>query len=407
MTKTVFFNIPAQGHINPSLPVTAELVRRGEQVIYVNAEEIRSLAETTGAVFRPYPAMPELIALVQNSAGNIPRNALALVEIGERLLPFIFDLLRAEQPDYVIFDSLAGWGKQAADVLGIPALASIVTFVLIPGDRMPIPTTLALRTIGQFLPVIPRYMRTARRIRRNLGVKNIGLLGAVMNTGEMNIIYTSRDFQPGASRFDERFQFVGPSISPRPDDSGFPFEQITRQPVIYISLGTIHNDNLDFYRQCFAAFADHPGQFILSAGKRTDLQVLGDIPANFIVRNFVPQLEVLERTDVFITHGGMNSVSEGLWYGVPLVAIPHQVEQAVVAHEVEKQGAGLALGMQPPFGHVTASELRAAVDRILADRTPYQQAAVRLGDSFRAAGGYARAADAILAFAQSHPRVKS
>ena len=407
MTKTVFFNIPAQGHINPSLPVIAELVRRGEEVIYVNTEESRALVESTGATFRQTPPQPELVALVQNSAGNIPRNALRLVQIGEKILPFVLDLVRTEQPDYLIFDSLASWGKQAADALDIPAVASISTLLIAPGAMPPFTPAMLLATLAQFLPVIPEYMRTARRIRQNIGVKNVGLMGAVMSMGDLNIIYTSRDFQPSANRFDERYQFVGPSISPRPHDAGFPFDQITRQPMIYISLGTINNDKLDFYRQCFAAFADHPGQFILSAGKRTDLKALGEIPANFIVRDFVPQLEILERTDVFITHGGMNSVSEGLWYGVPLVAIPQQVEQAVVARAVREHGAGLALGTQPPFGVVTAGELRAAVDRILADRDSYKQAAIRLGDSFRAAGGYTRAADAILAFARAHPRVKA
>jgi MGT family glycosyltransferase len=262
--------------------------------------------------------------------------------------------------------------------------------------------TMVLQVIVQMIPVLPRYLMTARRIHSRLGVKNVGLMGAVMNLGAMNIIYTSREFQPNSDKYDDRFQFVGPSISPRPHDSGFPFEQITRKPVIYISLGTINNDNPDFYRQCFAAFADHPGQFILSAGKQTDIAALGAIPENFIVRNFVPQLEVLEHTDLFITHGGMNSVSEGLWYGVPLIAVPQQVEQASVAHEIQAQGAGIALGMKSPFGVVTAAELRAAVDQILNNHATYQQAAVRLGDSFRAAGGYARAADAILTFATKY-----
>jgi MGT family glycosyltransferase len=403
VTKTVFFNIPAQGHINPSLPVTAELVRRGEQVIYVNSESTRAQIESTGATFRPYPVMPELEQLMaQTQASNIPRNALKLVEISEKLLPFVFDLLRAEQPDYVIFDSLAAWGKQAADAMSIPALASVVTFVILPGDMMPIPPMMALQVMGQLIPLIPRYLRTARRIRQKMGVKHVSLLSAVMTLSEeLNIVYTSRQFQPKAERCDDRFQFVGPSISPRPHDAGFPFDQITRQPVIYISLGTINNDNPEFYRQCFAAFADHPGQFILSAGKKTDIAALGSIPANFIVRNFVPQLEVLERADLFITHGGMNSVSEGLWYGVPLIAIPQQVEQATVAGETAKHGAGIALGMKAPFGVVTAAQLHAAVDRILADFQSYQQAAVRLGDSLRAAGGYIRAADAILAFVKT------
>ncbi|MCC6617247.1 MAG: hypothetical protein IT320_27480 [Anaerolineae bacterium] len=77
---------------------------------------------------------------------------------------------------------------------------------------------------------------------------------------------------------------------------------------------------------------------------------LGPIPPNFLVRNFVPQLEVLKRTDLFITHGGMNSVHESLWHGVPMIVIPQQEEQAIVARQVVKNGAGVALGYAPPMG---------------------------------------------------------
>ena len=140
---------------------------------------------------------------------------------------------------------------------------------------------------------------------------------------------------------------------------------------------------------------------LLAAGKRTNLADLEPIPENFLVRNFVPQLQVLERADLFVTHGGMNSVHEGLWYGVPLIAIPQQLEQAVVATQVERTGAGVALATRPPYGEVTAPELRAAVEKVLADRATHQAASKRLGDSLRAAGGAARAADLILEFTAS------
>ena len=94
----------------------------------------------------------------------------------------------------------------------------------------------------------------------------------------------------------------------------------------------------------------------------------------------------------------MNSVSEGLWYGVPLIPIPQQIEQAIVAREIEKHGAGIALGTKPPFGVVTAPKLRSAADRILSQPDTYRAVAKRLGDSFRVAGGPARAVDVILEF---------
>jgi MGT family glycosyltransferase len=404
MSKTIFFNIPAQGHINPALPVITELIQRGETVIAVNTEDTRAAHESTGARFVPYPFIANLDSLMaQAGGGNLPRNALMLTQIGEQILPFALDLLREERPDYVIFDSLCAWAKHAASILNIPSISLSATFLVSPAAMLPFITpSMAVEAVGQMIPVMPDYFRTARRVRGAYGVRLGGLMAAISSLGDLKLVFTSADFQPGASGFDASHRFVGPSLSPRANGTDFPFEQLKRRPVTYISLGTINNDNPDFYRQCFAAFADYPGQFVLSAGKKTDISALGAIPDNFTVRNFVPQLEVLQRSDLFITHGGMNSVQEGLWYGVPLIAIPQQMEQAIVARQVEKSGAGLALGTKPPFGKVSIDELRAAVDKVLGDRDPYHRAALCLGDSFRRAGGYTRAVDEILAFAKQH-----
>ncbi len=99
----------------------------------------------------------------------------------------------------------------------------------------------------------------------------------------------------------------------------------------------------------------------------------------------------------------MNSVHEGLFYGIPLLVVPQQGEQAVVARQVERNGAGLVLGGEWPFGRVSADELRAALERMLQGGVPNEQfraAAARLGDALRAAGGPARAAEEIISFAR-------
>ncbi|MBZ0284380.1 MAG: glycosyl transferase [Anaerolineae bacterium] len=402
MSKTVFFNIPASGHINPSLPIVAEMVRRGERVLYINTEETRSQIEPSGVTFIPYPTLPELENLMKRANnGNLAGNALALAEIGERLLPFTLELLQREKPDYVIFDSLAAWGKQAAGKLGIPAAASIVTFVLGYGVMPPVSPGVAFQMISEMARRLPAYWQIARRTRNQFGVKPVGLINTLMNYGDISLVYTSVEFQPNGARFPSSYRFVGPPISQRSSTIDFPYEQITRRPVIYISLGTINNENLDFYRQCFAAFGNHPGQFILSVGNKINLADLGTIPSNFIVRNFVPQMDVLQRSDVFVTHGGMNSVHEGLFYGLPLVVIPQQAEQAMVAGQVAKFGAGVALGTKPPLGQVSAAELWQAVDHVLRHEDSYCAAAAALGDTFRAAGGYLRAADALITFGQN------
>ncbi len=402
MSKVIFFNIPASGHINPSVPVIRELVRRGEQVICLNMEAIGPTMEATGATFIAYPKLPGIETLTEMaSGGKIMDNALALIGIAEKIMPFVLELLEREQPDYVIHDSLASWGKQAAQRLNIPTVAFISTLVLKPSMALALDRGLVVKGLAEMLPRLPRYWSMARRMKQAYGVKGVGLMGALMNTGDISLIFTARAFQPLSDTFDSRFHFVGPTFEPHSEWGDFPPGSITGKPVIYISLGTINNTNVEFYRQCFAAFRDYPAQFILSAGKRTDLSQLEPVPTNFIVRNFVPQVALLQRVDLFITHGGMNSVHEGLYFNVPLVVIPQQMEQALVAKEVVKHGAGVALADHAPYGQTNAAELRAAVESVMGRYAAFKAAAQKLGQAFRSAGGAARAAEVLVAFGRT------
>ena len=166
---------------------------------------------------------------------------------------------------------------------------------------------------------------------------------------------------------------------------------------MYISLGTINHLDEPFYRAVFTAFGDYPAQFILSVGRNTEIVRLGTIPENFIVHNYVPQLAILQQVDLFITHGGMNSVHEGLYYSVPEIVVPHQFEQLLNGKQVVQVGAGVLLGGHYPYGKVTPQELRDAVERVLG--TPaYRKNAQRIGATLRAAGGYKRAVAEIEAF---------
>ena len=149
-----------------------------------------------------------------------------------------------------------------------------------------------------------------------------------------------------------------------------------------------------------AAFADYRAQFILSAGAFTDLTQLGNVPDNFIVRNYVPQLQVLRRADVFITHGGMNSVHEGLYFGAPEIVIPQQLEQYINGRRVVETGAGLIPKGYRISERVSVEALRLALDQILDDPS-YKSNAAQLGKTLRAAGGYEQAANEIERFIQA------
>jgi MGT family glycosyltransferase len=289
-------------------------------------------------------------------------------------------------------------------VLGVPVVTSVSTFAFnrrvlafaVAHGVRPKSARLLLSKVRHMV----KALRLGRRLSRQHGVRGPGITGLVLGRSDLNIVYTSRHFQPCAETFDDRFQFVGPSLTPPTDTVRSPGGEAPQPAVVYVSLGTLFNADATFYRNCFEAFRREDVRVIMSIGATVSEASLGPAPPNFIVQTYVPQLEVLRRASVFVTHGGMNSVSESLYHGVPVVVIPQMSEQEIVGRRVEELGAGLCLAKE----EATAEKLRESVERLLAEDRFRQQAAV-VRQSFLTAGGVARAADAILAFTrQRGPR---
>ena len=126
-------------------------------------------------------------------------------------------------------------------------------------------------------------------------------------------------------------------------------------------------------------------QVVLSVGKKTNISDLGDIPQNFKVYNYVPQLEVLKKTDVFVTHGGMNSSSEALYNNIPLVIVPQFGDQFIVGNRVVELGAGILL----PAKDATVAKLQEDMNLLLNDSS-YKENAIKLGQSLRTASSNSR-----------------
>ena len=188
-----------------------------------------------------------------------------------------------------------------------------------------------------------------------------------------------------AETFSEHYAFVGPSVPEREE----PIPAKTR-PLVYVSLGTVIHDRKRFCKNCVEALADMDVDAVLSVGTAENLGALGQLPPNIQAAEQVDQLSVLRRADVFLTHCGMNSASEAIWYGVPTVLDPQQSEEAAVADRMEELGMGLRLWSEDP------DHIRATLEKVLDDPS-YKERTERIARSFRDAGGARRAAEYILA----------
>ncbi|HSA83827.1 MAG TPA: nucleotide disphospho-sugar-binding domain-containing protein, partial [Patescibacteria group bacterium] len=164
----------------------------------------------------------------------------------------------------------------------------------------------------------------------------------------------------------------------------------TGKKIIYISYGTFINDDLSFYAMCIEAFRGSEYQVIISLGNRHDPTIFSNVPQNIIIKKYVNQLEILKRTSLFISHGGMNGVSESLYYGVPMLLIPETEEQRFNALRVQQTGAGIVLKKRG----LTSDIIHDMTEKLLYD-PKFVKNAKKQQELFRKSGGYKKAADEI------------
>ena len=371
--KIAWFCIPAHGHTNPTLGLVRTLTEAGHRVWYFSFEEFRDKIENAGATFISCDGYD----FEMEDKGNADRvgkdkvfatellvsSTLALDEMTSRFVDEI-------DPDVVVSDSVAFWGKLAAMKHGLPYVSSTTTFAFNKYSAKYMQES--VWDIGRMLMAMPRINKQLKRLREK-GYPVKSLLDIVQNDNDTNtIVYTSKYFQPCSETFSDRYHFIGPSIRPVIE----PMEK-TSDKLVYISMGTI-NQNKEFYRNCIHALGQTDWQVVISMG--TNPERFDQLPDNIQIYESVDQMAVLSIADAFITHCGMNSASEGLYFQVPLVLFPQTPEQDAVAKRVEELGAGVRLKS------VSEEDVLQALQQILYD-PGYKGSAARISESFRSCGG--------------------
>ncbi|OPD40944.1 macrolide family glycosyltransferase [Bacillus thuringiensis] len=390
MSKAIVINFPAEGHINPTIGVVKELVNRGEEVIYYCEEEYRFKLKNVDVKFRNYGGMLEEINLKNRMKDmfNPLQMVYRFLRTTEKAIPFLLESINREKFDYMIYDQHFILGRILAETLTIPTVASCTTFAMT--KEMLGGMKEKFKEIDVNSTLYKECNTIMNRISRQYNVKIHSLEELFHYESDMTLVFTSKYFQPHSDSFNDHVKFIGPSIFPRNEKMKFPLYKLEGKSVIYISMGTELNEQLELYKKCVQAFKDFNGIVVISIGKEINLMEFSNIPSHFIIRPYVPQLEILKYADVFITHGGMNSVSEGLYHNTPLVILPITNDQPFVAKRAEELNAGIVLNHKS----VTVAELKEAVN-ILLNNSSYKEASIVIGRSLRESGGYKRAVDEI------------
>ncbi|MBN9508188.1 MAG: hypothetical protein J0I21_03625 [Alphaproteobacteria bacterium] len=390
MSSFAILTLAAAGHVNPTLAIVADLVDRGSRVFYFAPTDVRERIEGVGATWvdRPRPVRSAMSG--GQSLGNdaIRRLPYLMAAAAPRTTPPLAEQLETLGPAVVLCNELDLTARLAARAVQ-QRVATFRPFHAVP------------RRNAAAVPIESDLIEGASRGIENwatrYGLGNISLEDALTGDERLRLMFLPRAFQSGAEGFNDTHLFVGPSIAaPSPVPWPFPPRHGNQPLHVYISLGTLRNNRPDFYRLCFDAFSGSEWEVVMSIGQQTDRATLGPAPENFDVRAFAPQLALLAHTDVFITHGGLNSVMEAIWSGVPIVALPEIDEQRLTARRIQELGLGCLLEHEG----LSSQCLRSTAHQMASDSLVKSNINAMRSEA-RAAGGAARASVALLRFSQT------
>lgn len=384
MKSIMFFCIPAHGHHNPTIPVVKELVSRGNKVRYYSFNEFKEKIDSTGATFISCDEyLPKVSKEVENGERTMSTTDMTIVDLQTTAIMdgFLQKEVEEFKPDVIVTDSVCFWGKLTARKYKIPMVVSTTTFAFNKHSA-----SYMKNSFSEIMDLIKGQKRVNEELKKleQYGYHEKSIMPLVQNDNYTDtIVYATEKYQPCSNTFSKHYSFVGPSLI-----SDYIPEKEGHRPLVYISLGTIINNNPDFYRRCIEALKDEAVDVIISCGKVVDPDSLNGLADNVKVFRKVNQLEVLSKANVFLTHNGMNSTTESLYMGTPMVLFPQTNEERAVARRAKELGVGVELKED------SVSAIRDAIMHVLTD-SKYIAKAKECCEDFRNASGPKGAAEFI------------
>jgi MGT family glycosyltransferase len=379
MKRFLFVVPPLVGHVNPTVSIARELEARGHRVAWAahprrvrpllpeGAEVIELDDRVSDEVWNPLVDRAKLVRGLESYQFLWEE---VLVPLARAMRPAIERAIEAHAPDVLIVDQQAIGGALAARKAGA-RWATLCT------------TSAGVVDALSDLPKVRAWSaEQLRALEREAGLPSVEPPDL---SPQLVIVLSTAALVGPPERFPLHYRFVGPSIHDRPDPTPFPWDALREGPRVLVSLGTVSVDRGDdFYATVVEALGGQAMQVILVAPPD---RVPGP-PENFLVRARVPQLALLPHVQAVVSHGGHNTVCEALAHGVPLALTPIRDDQPIVANQVVAAGAGIRLR----YGRLSASALRTAVERLLAE-PELRARAVRVAAEFKKAGGAVAAAE--------------
>lgn len=347
--RVLFTSLPATGHFNSIMPTARAVAAAGHDVAVCCANAFADEVTVTG--LQHLPGGAETIESLEYGGppmGDPGRLRFMQLEVfaGRAALAMLPDLLRhieAWQPDLVVRESLEFAACLAAEKLGLPHASIGTSAHSSLGDRRAVfAEALTLRRAELGLPSDPdaemmfRYLQFAFVPPR--------WDGDVVHPQTVHFIRYDNPHRPAELR---------PAWLDAPRD----------RPLVLASLGTVMHDQPGLFEAIIEAVAGEPLEVVAAIGRDQDPARFRTPPANVRIVRFVPQIQVLEASAMFITHGGFNGTKEALRMGIPLIVIPIGADQPYTAERVEALGLGRRVGADER----NSATIRDRVREVMAD----------------------------------------
>ncbi|NUM48534.1 MAG: hypothetical protein HUU38_27830 [Anaerolineales bacterium] len=393
MSKILFINQPTLGHLNTLRSIAAQMQEDGHNVHFLipgmrerrthfqileTAFQVQEILTRDHLAFEIMPpaltTLPVALLLPHKSGYEEIVHAINLFSQGiDHYTRQILKFIQRYAPDVIVTDFAFPASRVAAEIANIPYVVIYHSGLPFRGEGVP--------PFGSGLPIgtqnhllVEEYEQKEKRIlqtldaRLNLVLQKYGLPASAPEllrrpySPWLNLIASATEAEAPRNNLTANTFYIGPCIGKRVDSHlHFPFEKLqTKRYKIYVSLGTVFNNKPDVFRKIISALDTPVYQVIISAGGAYEILRQEHLPSNVLLFEEVPQIDLLPKINLFISHGGNNSTNEALAAGKPLIILPIGGEQADNASRAEYLGVGLRLDIN----HFTEAQLLTAVEKI-------------------------------------------
>jgi zeaxanthin glucosyltransferase len=384
-----FLSLPLFGHLNPMTALARKLQARGNDVVFISVPDAEAVLRAAHLKFVPFCEKEYPIGSIAEDWSSVAKlhGEEVLRHSSRELTPGLCKAAFEHLPEKIaetgvealVFDKVYFYLELVAMSMGIPYAhvwavlhADFSGFTPACIFSWPHETTAeAFKRNDEGLKVAAEILAPLAEVAKPFAEKaglQIDWNDPTATTSKLAVItQTPREFDYPNPRWPAEFHYAGPFH----DDEGrktipFPWETLTGEPLVYASLGTLVNGLEYVYRIMLDAVRAMPGiQVVLSVGYNINLDDLGPIPSNTIIVNSAPQIELLKRAALCITHAGLNTTLESLAQGVPMVAIPIGYDQPGVAARIAYHGVGEFVEVED----LTVKVLSALIQRVRRDQS--------------------------------------